>query len=438
LGVVFYQMLTGELPGKKIEAPSKKVSIDVRLDEVVLRALEKKPELRFQQASVLKTQVETIVSTPGSSRREKAQTEATGESEAQSRFTSAVTIEQIVHARRQVRWSATGLLVTALLSPFMPGLLIAAGKLKAGAWMLWPYIFVLITTAAAALGAIQMRRLESRRAAMAGAVSGCLLSFFNLLCLPFAVWSLAVLMRREVKEGFALAAANQTTGLGFPSSSGRKSAQTESPAGGGNQSRRASAAAGAGGIVLRASVVAFIVWLLVFALAASVTSLLPRTYVGTARVKLASGATQSPDPYRLQNQVALIESPELLERVAELAGLRELWKDKLFGDGPAQEAQIMVLLRNGLHLRPIRNTDIIEISFYDEFNACVPIANCIAALYCEQTGATMLDRAVARSRPVRPRPELNLIIGGLGGGFLALVAGSLTVLWLRGRSQKHP
>jgi len=43
LGVVFYQMLTGELPGKKIEPPSKKVHIDVRLDEVVLRALEKKP-----------------------------------------------------------------------------------------------------------------------------------------------------------------------------------------------------------------------------------------------------------------------------------------------------------------------------------------------------------------------------------------------------------
>ena len=63
LGVVFYQMLTGELPGKKIEPPSKKVRIDVRLDEVVLRALEKQPELRYQQASVLKTQVETIATT---------------------------------------------------------------------------------------------------------------------------------------------------------------------------------------------------------------------------------------------------------------------------------------------------------------------------------------------------------------------------------------
>ncbi|MDB6027982.1 MAG: hypothetical protein JWM68_4205, partial [Verrucomicrobiales bacterium] len=66
LGVVFYQLLTGELPGKKIEAPSKKVQIDVRLDQVVLRALEKEPELRFQQASSLKTEVESIAETRAS------------------------------------------------------------------------------------------------------------------------------------------------------------------------------------------------------------------------------------------------------------------------------------------------------------------------------------------------------------------------------------
>jgi serine/threonine protein kinase len=65
LGVVFYQMLTGELPGKRIEAPSKKVQIDVRLDDVVLRALEKKPELRYQQVSEVKTMVETILGDTG-------------------------------------------------------------------------------------------------------------------------------------------------------------------------------------------------------------------------------------------------------------------------------------------------------------------------------------------------------------------------------------
>src|SRR5580765_8369619 len=60
LGVVFYEMLTGELPLGKFAPPSQKVQVDVRLDEIVLRALEKEPELRYQQASEVKTDVETI------------------------------------------------------------------------------------------------------------------------------------------------------------------------------------------------------------------------------------------------------------------------------------------------------------------------------------------------------------------------------------------
>ena len=64
LGVVFYQMLTGQLPGKPLEAPSKKVRLDVRLDEVVLRALEQAPERRYQQASQVKTAVETVAGAP--------------------------------------------------------------------------------------------------------------------------------------------------------------------------------------------------------------------------------------------------------------------------------------------------------------------------------------------------------------------------------------
>ncbi len=61
LGVVFYEMLTGELPLGKFGPPSsRKVEVDVRLDDVVLRALEKDPELRYQHASQVKTAVDTI------------------------------------------------------------------------------------------------------------------------------------------------------------------------------------------------------------------------------------------------------------------------------------------------------------------------------------------------------------------------------------------
>lgn len=58
LGVVLYEMLTGERPKETITPPSKCVQVDIRIDEVVLRALEKTPEMRFQTAVEFRTQVE--------------------------------------------------------------------------------------------------------------------------------------------------------------------------------------------------------------------------------------------------------------------------------------------------------------------------------------------------------------------------------------------
>src|SRR6202050_1116667 len=64
LGVTFYEMLTGELPLGRFAPPSQKVQIDVRLDEVVLRTLEVEPEKRYQHASDVKTEMETIARKP--------------------------------------------------------------------------------------------------------------------------------------------------------------------------------------------------------------------------------------------------------------------------------------------------------------------------------------------------------------------------------------
>ncbi|MBE2286092.1 MAG: serine/threonine protein kinase [Prosthecobacter sp.] len=61
LGVVLYEMLTGERPKDKLEAPSKRVQVDIRIDEIVLRALEKTPELRFATAAEFRTQVEAAI-----------------------------------------------------------------------------------------------------------------------------------------------------------------------------------------------------------------------------------------------------------------------------------------------------------------------------------------------------------------------------------------
>ena len=60
LGVVFYEMLTGELPVGRFPLPSQKVDVDVRFDQVVLRTLEKEPRLRYQQASELSGEVASL------------------------------------------------------------------------------------------------------------------------------------------------------------------------------------------------------------------------------------------------------------------------------------------------------------------------------------------------------------------------------------------
>ncbi|MCP5528773.1 MAG: serine/threonine protein kinase, partial [Verrucomicrobiales bacterium] len=64
LGVLFYEMLTGDLPVGRFDPPSQRVQVDVRLDHVVLRALENQPDRRYQHASEIKSEVEGITRAP--------------------------------------------------------------------------------------------------------------------------------------------------------------------------------------------------------------------------------------------------------------------------------------------------------------------------------------------------------------------------------------
>jgi serine/threonine protein kinase len=60
LGVVFYEMLTGELPLGRFAAPSERSTCNGNVDEVVFRALEKERSRRQQSAGEMKTQIEGL------------------------------------------------------------------------------------------------------------------------------------------------------------------------------------------------------------------------------------------------------------------------------------------------------------------------------------------------------------------------------------------
>jgi tRNA A-37 threonylcarbamoyl transferase component Bud32 len=61
LGVVLYEMLTGELPLGRFAPPSHKAAVNEQLDQVVLRALAREPAERYQDAGAFKYDIETAL-----------------------------------------------------------------------------------------------------------------------------------------------------------------------------------------------------------------------------------------------------------------------------------------------------------------------------------------------------------------------------------------
>jgi serine/threonine protein kinase len=66
LGVVFYELLTGELPSGTVIRPSERSHADPRVDAIVQQALQKERDRRQRSAEEVRTQVQTVTGCPSS------------------------------------------------------------------------------------------------------------------------------------------------------------------------------------------------------------------------------------------------------------------------------------------------------------------------------------------------------------------------------------
>ena len=195
---VFYEMLTGELPIGRFEPPSKKVRVDVRLDDVVLRTLEAVPDRRYQHASDVKTEVETIIndgtgrpvvpSAPPvimSSVRDRLKVPAVGLAVA-SAVDILVTLAIVLASLRIPGAPAEGLVVSVRTLMFST---IGVSSFVHGALL--------------ALGATSMFSLRSYRIAVAAAVVAILpFGPASPISLPFGIWALILLSKGDVQAAF--------------------------------------------------------------------------------------------------------------------------------------------------------------------------------------------------------------------------------------------
>lgn len=231
LGVVIYEMLTGELPGKNFQPPSAKTGVDSRLDEVVHRAMEQEPDQRYQQASFLKTEVERITGTPAPSMPPPASPSSVAGT------SDPTAIRASVEAPAIAMMVVSGLSLCCQLFVVLAGFLLMVGAGGfAGSWM--PGFFnmghgamgvallllgvgwlavMTIVNVVSLVGACRMRKLESYRWAMASAIiltAGGVLSLAGLFASPLnslmilgqlgaGIWGLVVLLREPVKALFS-------------------------------------------------------------------------------------------------------------------------------------------------------------------------------------------------------------------------------------------
>lgn len=144
LGVVFYEMLTGGLPIGHFSPPSKTVKLDGRLDKVVLKTLENRPDQRYQQASDLKTEIEFIL----------APRPRLGKRAASSTMIMGMPLWSVAFGpdleRGETRGHAHGIFAVGEIATGV----VAVGAIAAGVFALAPVSIGLVAVGAVALGGV--------------------------------------------------------------------------------------------------------------------------------------------------------------------------------------------------------------------------------------------------------------------------------------------
>ena len=215
LGVVLYQMLTGELPAAGvIPPPSHRVQLDVRLDAIVLRALEVRPERRYGAADEFKTEVQTVVATPSPDSHVPLEEKGQKSEGGTTSPSAAAGYPNLVSSHRQgLAVPAVGLLISAtfqvlavhgLLGTFLGvhgdiGSFPEMESLKTSL-LHFTYFLValgLISAGVTVLGALQMLKGRRNGWAVAGAISAIVIVQGAGLGLVFGVWALVKIFQKN-------------------------------------------------------------------------------------------------------------------------------------------------------------------------------------------------------------------------------------------------
>lgn len=212
LGVILYELLTGDLPMGRFPLPSEKVAIDARLDEVVLKALERERERRYQQAEQIKTDVEEISSTAHAAPVKKQPLQPHNSATSRS-----LTPEEFEQAAGDIAAPAWGLTFVSLLQLFLFAASIVllfnianrpdfgARQVGFGFWELLTLTIAMPTGAIVLAASVQMRRMRSYEFAMIGSVLAIIpTNPLWLLSAPLGLWSMLALLRPNVRDAFRL------------------------------------------------------------------------------------------------------------------------------------------------------------------------------------------------------------------------------------------